>query len=189
MADKKLTKSVGEHWACSVMAGLGWSVALTRDGLERTDLIGVHTLSGRMVSVQVKTASHHPSPSWMFGHKGLQPARSDSEWFLLVGLARRPWEAPRSFVVPRDHVAAGFWISYQNWLTDPTAKPGTRNTRISNARTFDWVFSQYEDRWDLLTGPTTNAPVLLPTSFRSLALNSRVGLPPGHPWQTALPSW
>ncbi len=92
MADKKLTKSVGEHWACSVMAGLGWSVALTRDGLERTDLIGVHTLSGRMVSVQVKTASHHPSPSWMFGQKGLQPARSDSEWFLLVGLARRPWE-------------------------------------------------------------------------------------------------
>ncbi len=43
MPDTKMPKSAGEHWVCSVLARLGWAVALTRDGLERTDILAVDT--------------------------------------------------------------------------------------------------------------------------------------------------
>ena len=82
--DKKLTKSVGEHWACTVLAGLGWAASLTRDGVARTDVLAVHMESGAMVSAQVKAASFSTNPSWYFGEKGLLPAMSPQEWYLLV---------------------------------------------------------------------------------------------------------
>lgn len=58
MADTKLTKSVGEHWACSELARWGWAAALTRDGLERTDLlaVGTHLPDRPTIEIQVKTA-------------------------------------------------------------------------------------------------------------------------------------
>ena len=183
--DTKLTKSVGEHWACTVLAGLGWSVALTLDGIARTDLLAVHSETGSMIEVQVKTASPSPRPSWMFGARGTQPARSDAEWFVLVIQGGDPWSAPRTFVVPRDHVAAGVHISYMDWLTDPDARPGSRNTRLSAARTPSWVFEGYEGRWDLLTVPADEVPILLPEHFIDLAATARVGLPAGHPWRKA----
>ena len=106
MTDNKLVKLAGEHWVCSVMAGYGWAVALTRDGLERTDILAVHTDTRRMVEVQVKTASHRPRPNWPLNRKAQQPAKSDQEWFVLVVLAEEPAGPHRAFVVPRAHVAA-----------------------------------------------------------------------------------
>jgi hypothetical protein len=57
MADTKMTKSAGEHWVCSVLSRYGWAAALTRDGLERTDILAVQTEgSGRQaIEVQVKS--------------------------------------------------------------------------------------------------------------------------------------
>ncbi|NMM89665.1 hypothetical protein B2J88_35920 [Rhodococcus sp. SRB_17] len=187
--DKKLTKSVGEHWACSVLAGLGWAASLTRDGVARTDVLAVHMESGVMVSVQVKAASYSANPSWYFGEKGLLPAVSPHEWYVLVALSEDPLGTPRTFVVPRDHAAAGAWIAYRDWLTDSTAEPGSRSTRPSAARTYSWVFEGYEDRWDQMTLPADYAPVLLPAYMRDLALGGRVGLPPGHPWREVMPEW
>ncbi|GAA4802821.1 hypothetical protein [Tomitella cavernea] len=51
------------------------------------------------------------------------------------------------------------------------------------------IYLGYEDRWDLLDGDQSAAPVLLPSHYRVLAKGSRVGLPPGHPWREALPDW
>jgi hypothetical protein len=39
MVDSKLTKTVGEHWVCATLARHDWAPALTRDGLERTDIL------------------------------------------------------------------------------------------------------------------------------------------------------
>lgn len=139
-----------------------------------------------MIEVQVKTATYSARPSWMFGARGTQPARSSSEWYVLVVQGEDPWSAPRTFVVPRDHVAAGVHISYRDWLTDPDARPGSRNTRLSAARTPSWVFEGYEGRWDLLTMPAEEVPILLPDHFLDLAATDRVGLPDGHPWRKAL---
>jgi hypothetical protein len=58
MPDTKLTKPAGEHWVCSVLARLDWGPALTRDGLERTDILAVRsTETRRMVEIQVKAAN------------------------------------------------------------------------------------------------------------------------------------
>jgi hypothetical protein len=39
--DTKMIKTVGEHWVCATLARYGWAPALTRDGLERTDILAV----------------------------------------------------------------------------------------------------------------------------------------------------
>ena len=187
--DTKLVKARGEHWVCSVLAGLGWSVALTRDGLERTDILASHGTLDRMIEVQVKAASFMPKPNWRVNTKAQQLARSEREWFVFVALAKDPWGTNRGFIVPRDHVAATAWLVHQDWLTDPTVAAGKRNVGLEQARVHAPHFAGYEDRWDLLETPTTTSPVLLSAELRGLALNERVGLPPGHPWQSALPAW
>jgi hypothetical protein len=41
--DTKQTKTIGEHHVASELARRGWAPALTRDGLERTDILAVLT--------------------------------------------------------------------------------------------------------------------------------------------------
>jgi hypothetical protein len=123
MADTKMTKSAGEHWVCSVLAQLGWGAALTRDGLERTDILAVQTDGDRrMVEIQVKAARDNgPQTNWVISEKAQQFARSDREWFAFV-------------ILPADARSA-------------------------------------------------------PRTARAIALEQRVGLPPGHPWVDQLPQW
>jgi len=37
--DTKMTGTIGEHFACAMLARHGWAPALTRDGLARTDIL------------------------------------------------------------------------------------------------------------------------------------------------------
>jgi hypothetical protein len=189
MSDLKLIKLAGEHWVCSVMAGHGWGVALTRDGLEHADILGVHSSTRRMVEVQVKTASFRPRPSFRLNSKAQEVSKSDHEWFVLVALDESPSKGARGFVVPRDHVSAAAWIAHQDWRTDPTALPGKRNAGLDQSIVQATVFAGYLDRWELLLKPTREAPVLLPPRYRDMAMEDRVGLPPGHPWVVTLPEW
>lgn len=189
VVDTKLVKSAGEHWVSGVLSRLGWAAALTRDGIARTDVLAAHTATGHMIEVQVKAASFGKRVTFMLGEKGCDPSRSDHEWYVLVALAREAWGQPRAFVVPRDHVAAANWIRHMEWRTNPTVAPGRRNTGIRGARTDDWVFARYEQRWDLLNAPSTDAPVMLPPRFRDWATDDRVGLRDDHPWNHDLPEW
>lgn len=191
MVDTKMTKSAGEHWVCSVLSRLNWGAALTRDGLERTDILAVRADDSRqMIEVQVKTATGATDKtSWPLTSKSQLVSRTDHEWFVFVALPIDVHKGPRSFVVPRDVVAAAAWISHQDWLTSPDAEPGKRNAPVDRARVLLPVWVDYEDRWDLINRPTTEAPVLLPPRYRELALDIRVGLPAGHPWLANLPVW
>ncbi|MFC5179400.1 hypothetical protein [Nocardioides taihuensis] len=192
MADTKMTKSVGEHWACATLARHGWAPALTRDGLERTDILAVAThLDHRpTVEIQVKaTMSAGDRISWLLGEKAQLPDLSGHEWFVLVSIPTMHADPPRAFVVPRDHVAAAAWIVHMNWLTDPLAPPGKRNAPVAQARIKVENFERYEERWDLLGEPTPTVPVLLPPELRDQSQEPRVGLPPEHPWHHDLPSW
>ncbi len=192
MADTKMTKSVGEHWACATLARHGWAPALTRDGMERTDILAVatHLAHRPTVEIQVKTTlSPGDRMSWPLGEKAQLPDRSGHEWFVLVSIPTVHADPPRAFIVPRDHIAAAAWIVHMAWLTDPLATQGKRNAPVAQARIKVENFEGYEDRWDLLPIPTPEVPVLLPPSLRDLSQESRVGLPPGHPWEQHLPSW
>jgi hypothetical protein len=83
VVDTKMTKSSGEHWVCSMLSQFGWGAALTRDGLERTDILAVHsTEQGRpMIEVQVKSLNYAgPKSSWPLGTKEQAPSQSGREW-------------------------------------------------------------------------------------------------------------
>ncbi|HEY4225780.1 MAG TPA: hypothetical protein VGM70_08205 [Pseudolysinimonas sp.] len=191
MADTKQTKTVGEHAVAAELARREWAPALTRDGLERTDILAVQLSDQRlMIEVQVKAArGTGPRMSWPLGEKSQQPALTEHEWFVMVAIDPNPANPLRYFVAPRDHVAAAAWISHENWRTDPTAPVGARNATVDRARVTLEVFERYEDRWDLLNGNAFETPVLLPPVYRDYAQELRVSLPPDHRWREELPEW
>ena len=191
MVDTKMTKSAGEHWVCSILSRLDWGVALTRDGLERTDILAVKTdASRRMIEVQVKSARDGGDrTNWPLGEKSQDWSRSDREWFVFVTVPTTVPGEPRAYVIPRDHVSAAAWITYHHWRFDPAIPSGQRNTPRSGTRVHEWTWKGYENRWDLLDADASEAPVLLPTSLRDSCLKPYVGLPPEHPWQASLPEW
>lgn len=191
VADTKQTKTIGEHHVASGLARRGWAPALTRDGLERTDILAVSTESRRrrMVEVQVKTSrrANWKTMNWLVGAKTFTPSLHEREYFVMVGVLDDLSQAGRSFVVPRSHLSAAAWIQHMDWLTDPTVEPGKRNTPIGLARVSMTTLAGYEDRWDLLDFDESASPVLLPEHFRKLAQEPRVGLPDEHPWRNGLP--
>lgn len=137
----------------------------------------------------MKTASGlDDRTSWILGTKAQLFAESEHEWFALVMLPPTPM-TPRTFLVPRNHLSAATWVAHQHWRTDPTVPAGRRNAGLAYARINATVWLDYEDRWDLLGIPTSEVPVLLPRWIREWAQEERVGLPPGHCWQDALPTW
>ncbi|GAA1782595.1 hypothetical protein [Leucobacter iarius] len=191
MVDTKQTKTIGEHWVASELARRGWAPALTRDGLERTDILAVLTEGTRQqIEVQVKSArGSGASLNWPLGMKAQKPPLHDFEWFVMVAIDPDQSVPLRGFVVPRAHVAAAAWIAHMDWFTEPGIPPGKRNAGPERSRVYVRDFARYEGRWDLLERPTSEAPVLLPPRFRALAEGERVGLPDEHPWRQGLPVW
>lgn len=167
--------------------------ALTRDGLERTDILAVHTGGPKRQTIEVQVKSIRwmdDRGRWQLGVKSQQPALSPHEWYALVMLdPNARTKAPRTFIVPRDHVATAAWIGHMNWRTDPSATAGTRNSGMEQARVGIDTVLRYEDRWDLLGTDTDEVPILLPPWYRELAADPRVGLPPAHPWNKELPKF
>ena len=187
MTDKMLSAAAGEHYVCSMLSRYGWAAALTRAGLERTDVLAVDSVNRAMIEVQVKTIQ---SGAWPLGQKDTLADRSGREWYVFMKTGAPPG-LPESYVVPRDHVAAGTWISHQSWLTDPSAAPGKRNTPLRQTRVATNVWGDYQDRWDQLGSDARTAQVLLPGWMRAAMDLDRVGLPPDHPWRDRerIPDW
>lgn len=72
MADRKMTKSAGEHWVCSVLARHNWAAALTRDGLERTDILAVQTEGPHRTTIELQVMAIQAKDSgarWPLGMK------------------------------------------------------------------------------------------------------------------------
>lgn len=193
VADTKQTKTIGEHHVAAELARRGWAPAMTRDGIERTDILAVLTTDPlrRPIEIQVKTARgpRFDHISWPLGPKAQDPISAEHEFFVLVAVPDDFAVAPRCFVVPRRHLAAAAWIEHMRWLTDPTATPGKRNVGVDRARSMLSTFVRYENRWELLQHDQVEAPVLLPPEFRAWAQLQEVGLPLGHPWLHRLPDW
>jgi hypothetical protein len=193
VVDTKQTKTIGEHHVAAELARRGWAPALTRDGIERVDVLAVLTEGGprRIVEIQVKTGrgAIPDSISWLLGAKTQGPSLHEREYFVLVAVPHDHLLALRCFVLPRSHVAAAAWIGHMDWLTAPGIPAGQRNAPVDRSRVPASTFASYEDRWDLLLVDEEAAPVLLPARFRELAQDPRVGLPPGHAWRNAMPNW
>ena len=187
MADTKLIKSRGEHWVCSLLAAHGWAAALTRDGVERTDVLAQHVQTGRQVSIQVKTASSRKNLTWLVNEKAQKGSLNDAEWFVLVALSSDPGGLNRAFVIPRDHLAGAAWISHMAWLNDPTAtRP--RSTGLNQARVPVEDLAGYEDGWDRLQQPTSEVGIRLSARLKAAA-EAHAGFPQVRPWKGKAVRW
>lgn len=200
MPDTKQTKTIGEHWVCTTLARLGWAPALTRDAIERTDILAVATQNADRprIEIQVK-AANVPMPNsqakfQLYGVKD-EIAKSDHEWFAFVLIppyisdyANDIGASLQTFIVPRNHVCAAVWVQWRHWLNEP----GVRKPRNSNSRQA-WIYcdtwQRYEERWNLLGTPTNRVPVMLDKWHRDMTQDKRIGLPPGHPWTETFPEW
>ena len=187
--DTKQTKTIGEHYVAAELARRDWAPAMTRDGLERTDILAVFTQQDdrRLIEVQVKTSrvvGQRPG-SWLLGSKAQQPSMSGREYFVLVALPSSMDGAPVYYVVPRNHLAAAAWISHMAWLTEPGVPVGKRNAGVDQSRVSAGVFAAYEGAWDLLHVDDRDVESRLPENYRELAGRPQVGLPPEHPWHPA----
>ena len=73
MVDTKQTKTIGEHHVAAELARRGWASALTRDGLERTDILAALADGSdrRLIEIQVKAArgARMDAISWPLGSK------------------------------------------------------------------------------------------------------------------------
>ena len=49
-----MVKTAGEHWVCATLARYGWAPALTRDGLERTDILAVGTQLAHRPTIEIQ---------------------------------------------------------------------------------------------------------------------------------------
>lgn len=192
--DTKRTKTVGEHWAASELARWGWAPAMTRDGIERTDILAVHAVGERtQIEVQVKTANGAGLRTrWRLNEKTQQPPASRPR--MVRACPRRPRHDEAGARVHRatSTPQRGAWIRHQDWLTEPGVPAGKRNADHTQTYVPAKVFERYEARWDLMELRTTEVPVMLPHRFRELAQDPRVGLPEEHPWHPendGLPKW
>lgn len=103
-----------------------------------------------------------------------KPALSDHEWYALVMLdPEKPTKAPRTFIIPRNHVAAAAWIGHRNWQNEPGVPAGRRSPGMEQARVGTDVVADYEDRWDLLGTDTAEVSIMLPPWYRELAADPR----------------
>jgi hypothetical protein len=187
MADTKMIKTIGEHWVCATLARRNWAPALTRDGIERTDIlaVGTHLRSRPTIEIQVKTSTDPaPKSPWFLGKQGPPSARSANEWFVCV-LVPSDLEAPlEAFVVPRDHISAAAWIYHHH---KSKAFKQERKTKFNQFTIPKFYLKGYKERWDLLDRRTSEAPVRLPGFLPDWAKQDSVCLPPDHPWGDELP--
>jgi hypothetical protein len=192
MADTKMIKTIGEHWVCATLARYNWAPALTRDGIERTDIlaVGTHISSRPTIEIQVKTTKYYGrSTTWLLGTEEPPIARSKHEWFVLVLLPPHLEAPPWAFVVPRDHVAAATWIEHRYRSKTRTVPKQKRKNNFRQVKILWMTWLWYANRWDLLGTPTADVPVLLSKDLLWMMQVEGVGLPPGHPWNNALPEW
>jgi hypothetical protein len=180
VVDRALTGAAGEFFVAGELARRGWRPSITPRGVERTDVLAQHSESGRVVALQVKTAT---TRDFRLGLKDEQPAHAQNEWFVLVALGEAEVR-PRYFLLPRNVIAGWLYVDHRTWLErmKPDGTPHKDTTiRVIRMREIDAV---YEEGWDLLNVPTDEAPVCVPEKILERG-TSDIGWPDGHPGLSA----
>jgi hypothetical protein len=168
--------AAGEFFVAGELARRGWRPSITPRGVERTDVLAQHSESGRVVALQVKTATTN---AFRLGLKDERPAHEQNEWFVLVALGEAE-ARPRYFVIPTDVIAGWLYVDHRVWLKG-TKRDGTprKDTAIRVIRMHE-IDAVYEEAWDLLKASADKAPVSVPD--RTLERGaSDIGWPDRHP--------
>jgi len=110
-----LTGACGEYHVAAELSRRGWLATVTIKNAPGTDVLAQHLETGRVVTVQTKTASPGSNFRLKSGDEGV--VNNDNEWYALVGL-RGIDERPDFFLLPRNHVAAYVYVTHRNWLSE-----------------------------------------------------------------------
>ena len=178
--DKALTGAAGEFFVAAELARRGWRPSITPRGVERTDVLAQNSESGRVVALQVKTATTNV---FRLGLKDEQPAHAQDEWFVLVTLGEEEVR-PRYFVLPTNVIAGWLYVEHRVWLSGTKRDGAPRKDTPIRAIRMNEIDAVYEEGWDLLNAPADNAPVRVPE--RILEGASGIDWPDGHPGLSAL---
>jgi hypothetical protein len=169
-----LTGAAGEYYVAAELSRRGWLATVTIKNAPGTDVLAQRSDRRRIVAIQTKTASG--GTNFRVTQKDEAQGERDNEWYVLVGL-RGEHERPKYYILPRHVLGALTYLQHLDWLHSINlihgpARPG-RQRRDSELRGISsaWV-ERYRDRWDLLDGPSWDAPYLGEPLFLELELES-----------------
>ena len=170
-----LTGTAGEYFVAAELSQRGWLATVTIKNAPGTDVLAQEPTTGTIIAIQTKTASE--GNQFLLNKKCEVPTSALSDWYILVKLHKLGIR-PTFYIVPRNIIAGAAYAQHREWLARPdrTGKPHNDNDRRMLLAKH---FSDYEDRWELLNSPTTEAPLLLGQWYRECVEN--FGLPQGHP--------
>jgi hypothetical protein len=142
-------------------------------------VLAQHSESGRVVALQVKTAT---TSVFRLSLRDEQPAHAQNEWFVLVALGEAEVR-PRYFVLPTNVIAGWLNVEHRIWISG-TKRDGTprKDTSIRAIR-MNEIDPVYQEGWDLLNAPADKAPVRVPD--RILEGASGIDWPDRHPGLSA----
>jgi hypothetical protein len=164
-ANTQLTGDTGEFLVAAELSRRGWTTTITMGNAIRTDLFARHSLSGRLISIQVKSRA---TGTFLTGKNSEELPSTwedhtlDNEWFVLVSLGEGESRmGDRFFVVPRIQLACFVFVGHRAWLAGKG--PGGRPRRDSSMRAVSLgEVEPYENRWDLLQCSAAETPWMLP---------------------------
>jgi hypothetical protein len=170
-----LTGAAGEYFVAAELSLRAWLATVTIKNAPGTDILAQKLGTGTTIAIQTKTANE--GNNFQLSAKCEIPSSALNQWFVFVklhGIGTRP----SFFIVPRNVVAGAVYAQHKEHLSRPgkSGKPHKDSTlRIIRAR----YIMGYEDRWDLLEAPTTDAPLLIDPYYSAFV--ETFGLPENHP--------
>ncbi|HET8607112.1 MAG TPA: hypothetical protein VFL66_08795 [Gaiellaceae bacterium] len=170
-----LTGAAGEYFTAAELSTRGWLATVTIKNAPETDVLAQHAATGRLISVQTKTATGQ----WFrLGVKDERPSREPNEWFVFVRLLGRD-RRPEFFVMPQHHVAAVLYVTRREFSERHEREPAQMS--ISPA----WI-ADYREQWDFLEAADPMAIPYCGDDSR-WELLERLGVSTDHPWHRRLP--
>jgi hypothetical protein len=170
-----LTGAAGEYYVAAELSLRGRLATVTIKNAPGTDVLARHLVSGRVLSIQTKTAS--VGNKFTLGEKEERPAQGNNEWYILVALAALGLR-PSFYLVPRNVVAAFLYADHRTWLAKKSPSGAAHKDTPRRAISRPTV-DAYRERWDLLDLPTNEVPLLLDDAARRLV--DEVGFAADHP--------
>lgn len=170
-----LTGAAGEYFVAAELSLRGWLATVTIKNAPGTDVLAQKAGTGVTVAIQTKTASY--GMNFQLNAKCETPSVTSNEWYVFVKLHEERTR-PSFYIVPRNIVAAAVYAQHRAWLAEP-GKNGQPHKDTPRRTLLPRLLAGYEDRWDLLDAPSTEAPLLIGQKYRDDVAN--FGVPPGCP--------
>ena len=144
----QLRGAAGEYYAAAELSRREWAASVTPKNAPGTDIVAHDSQTGKLVAVQVKTATGN-SP-FRLSRKHEQPTTSAPLWFVLVRIPDDDGAPPDFYVVPAVVVSAYVYVRHWVRSARATERAGSPRGQHDMRQIEPDDIAGYRDRWDLL---------------------------------------